>query len=302
MKVSLTEEQISRVKSKLTYESLLDQIVFKLSLITEDGKTEPDMEWDFTNVKKEIDLAKKWVQTKEDAEEFIGKLIEKLKNIPKETKKKVLKYALFSLIGLISIHKIKDYLDPPLQQITKVEKQVAPKEIKIRKSSDSLIDHLKYEEGSIKDKGQPVLVAYNLGDGAYTIGYGHAIFPREEEGFEFLPPYRKIIPNKTRITKQQAEILLKDDLREAESIVNRILDEWQEEGINPKITQGMYDAMVSMSFNMGSNIRKSEFIQAVKRGDFKLAKKLILKTSENMFDDYPGLKTRREKEYKMFNS
>ena len=95
----------------------LDDPVDYVSLITEDGKTEPDMEWDFTNVKKEIDLAKKWVQTKEDAEEFIGKLIEKLKNIPKETKKKVIKYALFSLIGLISIHKIKDYLDPPLQMI-----------------------------------------------------------------------------------------------------------------------------------------------------------------------------------------
>ena len=62
----------------------------------------------------------------------------------------------------------------------------------------------------------------------------------------------------------------------------------------------MYDAMVSMAYNMGPGIRKSDFIQAVKKGDLKTAKELILTTSENLFDDFPGLKTRREKEAKMF--
>jgi hypothetical protein len=42
-----------------------------LSLITEDGKTEPDMEWDFTDVKKDLDLSKVWVKTKEDAQELV---------------------------------------------------------------------------------------------------------------------------------------------------------------------------------------------------------------------------------------
>ncbi len=41
-------------------------------------------------------------------------------------------------------------------------------------------------------------------------------------------------------------------------------------------------------------------MDAVKRGDFENAKNLILKTSSSLFDDYPGLKTRREKEAKMF--
>jgi GH24 family phage-related lysozyme (muramidase) len=62
----------------------------------------------------------------------------------------------------------------------------------------------------------------------------------------------------------------------------------------------MYDAMVSMSFNMGRGIRTSDFIQAVKRGDFDLARKLILTTSENLFDEFPGLKSRRKKESEMF--
>lgn len=303
MKVSLTEEQVNRVKSKFVYESILDEMVFRLSLITEDGKTEPDMEWDFTNVKKDIDLAKRWVQTKEDAEEFVGKLIEKIKNLPFSVKRKILKYVLYSFIGLISINKIGDYLNPPLEKAVKYEKQVVKdivKDTRIRKSSDKLLDHMKWEEGSITNKGEPVLVAYNLGDGAYTIGYGHAIFPKEEEGYDFLPRYSKIIPGETTITKDDAETLLKDDIREAESIINRILDEWEEQGIKPQITQGMYDAMVSMAYNMGPGIRTSDFIQYVKRGDLKGAKEEILNTSSHMFKEFPGLKSRREREYKMF--
>ena len=64
MKLLITEEQYKRIQSKLTYESMLDDLVFKLSLLNEDdGKTEPDMEWDFTKTKEEIDLSKMWVKT-----------------------------------------------------------------------------------------------------------------------------------------------------------------------------------------------------------------------------------------------
>ena len=54
MKVAVSEEQLIRVQSKFIYESILDELVFRLSLLTEDGKTEPDMEWDFTKVEKDI--------------------------------------------------------------------------------------------------------------------------------------------------------------------------------------------------------------------------------------------------------
>lgn len=62
----------------------------------------------------------------------------------------------------------------------------------------------------------------------------------------------------------------------------------------------MYDAMVSMAYNMGPGIRTSDFIQYVKRGDLKGAKEEILNTSSHMFKEFPGLKSRREREYKMF--
>ena len=62
----------------------------------------------------------------------------------------------------------------------------------------------------------------------------------------------------------------------------------------------MYDAMVSMAYNMGPKVIEKKFMDAIKRGDFENARELILQTSSSLFDDFPGLKTRREKEAKMF--
>ena len=303
MKVSLTEEQFNRIKSKMIYETVLDDIVFKLSLITEDGKTEPDMEWDFTNVKKDIDLSKIWVKTQEDFEVYMEKLIDKIKNLPTNIKQKILKYTLYSFLGLISLKQINQYLNPPLQQAVKAEKEMIKnieKPQPIRKSSERLFNHLKWEEGSVVNKGEPVLKAYDLGDGAYTIGYGHAIFKGENEGYDFLPDYKDIKPNRTEITKDQAETLLKDDIKESERIINDMLNDWEKEGIKPNLTQGMYDALVSLAYNMGPNVKNKKFMEAVKKGDFKEARRLILNTSSGLFDQFPGLKTRREKEAKMF--
>ena len=90
MKVSLTEGQLRSFNNRLIYEGILDNMVFKISLIVEDGKTEPDMEWDFTNVKKDIDKSKLWVKTKEDAIQYIESVSNKIKNLPPELRKKIL--------------------------------------------------------------------------------------------------------------------------------------------------------------------------------------------------------------------
>ena len=301
MKLTITEHQYKIIQSRLNYERILEEMVFKINLITEDGKTEPDMEWDFTDVKDDVDDSKLWVKTKEDVKEYVQKLKEKIKNLPSDTKKRILKYALYSFLGILSMKQINSFIEPQVKNIDNIETIVTQNvNQKIRKSSESLFNHLKYEEGSVRHKGQPVLTVYDLGDGAYTVGYGHAIFDGEKEGYDFLPNYEDITPNRTKITKENAETLLKDDIKDSEGIINKILNDWGEQGIKPKITQKMYDAMVSMAYNMGPGIRKSDFIQAVKKGDLKTAKELILTTSENLFDDFPGLKTRREKEAKMF--
>ena len=304
MKVSLTEEQLISFNNRLIYEGILDDMVFKISLIVEDGKTEPDMEWDFTNVKKDIDKSKLWVKTKEDAIQYIESVMDKIKNISPELRKKILKYVLYSFIGLLSIKQLNKLVEPVVKKADQIEKETIEKiiSLRIRKSSPELYEHMRYEEGSITKKGEPVLVAYNLGDGAYTIGYGHAIFRGENEGYEFLPNYNKIIPGRTKITKDQAEILLKDDISDSEAIINKILNKWETEGIKIKVSQGMYNAMVSMAYNMGPGIAKSDFIKSLKSGNTYLAAEQILTTSSNMFKKFPGLETRRMREYKMFTS
>ena len=304
MKVSLTEEQLRSFNNRLIYEGILDDMVFKISLIVEDGKTEPDMEWDFTNVKKDIDKSKLWVKTKEDAIQYIESVMDKIKNISPELRKKILKYVLYSFIGLLSIKQLNKMVEPVVKKADQIEKETIKKiiSLRIRKSSPELYEHMRYEEGSITKKGEPVLVAYNLGDGAYTIGYGHAIFRGEKEGYEFLPNYNKIIPGKTKITKDQAEILLKDDISNSEEIINKILNKWETEGIKIKVSQGMYNAMVSMAYNMGPGIIKSDFIKALKSGNTYLAAEEILTTSSNLFKKFPGLEPRRMREYKMFTS
>jgi len=304
MKVSLTEEQLKSFNNRLIYEGILDDMVFKISLIVEDGKTEPDMEWDFTNVKKDIDKSKLWVKTKEDAIQYVESVVDKIKNIPPELRKKILKYVIYSFIGLLSIKQLNKMVEPVVKKADQIEKETIEKiiSLRIRKSSPELYEHMRYEEGSITKKGEPVLVAYNLGDGAYTIGYGHAIFRGENEGYEFLPNYNKIIPGRTKITKDQAEILLKDDISDSEAIINKILDKWETEGIKIKVSQGMYNAMVSMAYNMGPGIIKSDFIKALKSGNTYLAGEEILTTSSNLFKKFPGLEPRRMREYKMFTS
>ena len=303
MKLVISEHQYEIIQSRLNYERVLEEMVFKINILTEDGKTEPDMEWDFTNVKDDIDVSKLWVKTKEDVKEYVQKLKEKIKNLPSETKKRILKYALYSFLGILSMKQINNMIEPQVKNIDNIEIPVVKKAkevTKIRQSSENLFNQLKWEEGSVVNKGEPALTLYDLGDGAYTVGYGHAIFNGENEGYDFLPNYNKLRPGRTRITKENAETLLKDDIKVSEGIINGILDEWEQNGVKPKLTQGMYDAMVSMAYNMGPKIKNKKFIDAIKQGDYELARKLITQTSSSLFDDFPGLKTRREKEAKMF--
>jgi len=288
-----------------TSSKYLDKILQIVSLVKEDK--EPDFEWDFTDIKKNIDKSTSWIKTKEEAKKYLELLKKKIKNLDDDLKRKILKYTIYSLIGVIGYQTISEPEDVK-QQKKELPTKIGSgsKYVRIRNYDDKLIDHLKYEEGSIVNKGEPNLVAYDIGDGAKTIGYGHAVFSNPKRGdtggnYDFLPKYSKIIPGKTRITKKQAETLLKDDIEETTNQLNKILDDWEEQGIKPNITQNMYNAMVSMIFNMGvGNFRTSDFIQYVKRGEMDNAQEQIKNESSNMFDKYPGLKSRRERESEMF--
>lgn len=291
------------------------------SLILEEN--EPHFEWDFTtnkfydrvnNIESDIKKSASYVRTAEQGVEFIKSLIDKVTQLPDKIKSDVIKLAIASMalgMGYNQLVDVDNNVVSSSKETTMVSQALdneiskkKTKEIETKLSvSQTLIDSLKREEGI---GGKPVLTAYDLGDGAYTIGYGHAVFADPSRGdnggkYDFLPKYNKITPGKTKITPEQAEVLLKDDVKIASGGLDRLLNNWESKGIKPKITQPMYEAMVSMIYNMGIfNFRQSEFIQLVKKGKFKDAAEEIKITSQHMFNKYPGLIVRRSRESEMF--
>lgn len=293
------------------------------SLILENN--EPHFEWNFmnnkfydrvNNIQSDIKKSASYVKTAEQGVEFIKNLVGKVAKLPDTIKSDVIKLAIASMalgMGYNQLVNIENKVEPVSKETTMIsqalDKEIEKKETKEKDTkltiSQALVDSLKREEGI---GGKPVLTAYDIGDGAYTIGYGHAVFKNPSRGdnggkYDFLPKYDQITPGKTTITPEQAEILLKDDLKMAADGLDRLLNQWKSKGINPKITQPMYDAMVSIIYNMGiENFRLTEFIQLVKKGQFKAAAEEIKTTSQQMFNKYPGLETRRARESEMFKS
>lgn len=261
--------------------------------LLEDDDRSPTFTWDIA--KEKIDKSKENIDSKAEAYRYLNNFFEKTKNLPRAIKTRLSKYVAISFIGLLGVSVVSNIIPEDMPEVKRdvvvsapEEEEEPAKEIYSRpiEVSNSLTDFLKYEEGSTKHKGEPVLSAYKIGDGMITVGWGHA---------------EKVADSKFRvgeeITPAQAEQLLNQDILEAKGGVDRILNKWENDRVRVEIDQGMYDAMVSMVFNMGiGNFRKSEFIQLVKNGELEAAKEKILTTNVN----YPGHVPRREKESQMF--
>lgn len=310
-------------ESRLLVESYPE--VTSLLLESEEGDS-PHYEWDLINnkfydringIESDIKKSASYVRTAEQGIDFVRSLVAKVGELPDKLKSRFIKIAIASMaltMGYNQLVDVENNVSTDSKEGTMIsqalDKEITKKAPKIKAQSkmsfsNNLVQSLKQEEGI---SGKPVLTAYDLGDGAYTIGYGHAVFKDPSRGdnggkYDFLPKYDEIIPGKTTITPEQAEILLRDDMKFASDGLDRILDEWKSNGIKPNITQPMYDAMVSMIYNMGiENFRKSEFIQFVKHNQFKQAAEAIKSTSSQLFDEYPGLITRRARESALFKS
>lgn len=161
-----------------------------------------------------------------------------------------------------------------------------PQELKLSKNGWKFI---KEEEGDPKNKGMPILTAYEIGDGMITIGWGHASI-RDSSHYKV----------GDKISKNEAQRLLNKDLKIAADGVRRIFKKWNKEGNDIKITQDMFDSLVSLAFNMGvSNLRTTEIISLIKNKEYEKAGELIKVTKTKKF---PGLKNRREKEANLFLS
>ncbi len=142
----------------------------------------------------------------------------------------------------------------------------------------------------IKDHEKLRLKAYELGDGKVTIGYGHAE-PLETSKYEF----------GETISEAEAERIFKKDLKWCEDGIKRMFKQWKEQDIDVKITQNMFDSMVSMTYNMGvSGLRSSMFVKALKHGKYLEAANMIPYTSVKNAKCFSGLTKRREKEKDLF--
>lgn len=99
--------------------------------------------------------------------------------------------------------------------------------------------------GIIKKYEDLYLEAYKCPAGVWTIGYGHT--------GETAKPGK-------RITKAQAEELLKGDVKEAEKAVERLA--------KVPLTDNEYSALVSFTFNLGSgNLSKSTLLKLINSGN-----------------------------------
>ena len=118
--------------------------------------------------------------------------------------------------------------------------------------------------------------------GLYTIGWGHA---------------RGVRPG-DKITLEQAEKLLRDDLAWVERVLNADLVSGRD---NPIVTQNEYDALCSLVFNIGSQAYLDSTVRRkIKQGDKMGAAHAFGMWIYSNHKIAPGLVTRRNAERKMF--
>ena len=158
------------------------------------------------------------------------------------------------------------------------------------KTSDTGIHLIKYFEGV---RYKPYMCSGNV----WTIGCGHALYPRQlvmnlvdRAKFDLKPEDNRIW------TKEEVDGLLKYDLQRFELGVLRLLGTVQP-------TQSEFDALVSFSFNLGlGTFQRSTVRSAFIRGDKTRAGEVLLKYCRAGGRVLKGLQRRRMAENSMFMS
>lgn len=263
---------------------LLESHINEIYTIINENQSSFDSVWE--SIKEKIKNAVGSIRSKEEAANYIVAVYKKIQHLPEAIRNKTIKYAISLLIATFGLTTLMGSLPDDAKKSS--EKIMYGKSLDTinplmqrtpTKSSKEIRDFIKEEEGfSLK--------AYALGDGMITIGWGHAEKTSKSQ-----------FKVGQKITEEKAQELFDEDMKEAEAGLNRIFEEWKEKGINIQVNQDMYDAMVSMIFNMGiGRFRNSDFIQLVKHNKLKEAKEKILTTSVK----YKGVKDRRRDESALF--
>lgn len=124
-----------------------------------------------------------------------------------------------------------------------------------------------------------VLHVYKDTKGLPTAGVGHLLTASERAQY----------PVGTKITQAQSDAWLSVDLKESEDAVNSL-------GVD--LTQNQYDALVSLTFNIGvGGFRKSTVARRLKAGNVQGAAEAIL-----LWNKPPEIQGRRRGEYNQFKT
>ena len=111
--------------------------------------------------------------------------------------------------------------------------------------SDQGLNLIKKFEGLPNVDGDGMVVPYRCPANVLTIGYGHT----------------KGVKKNMRITKQEAEDLLRQDMKIYEAEVKRLVD--------VPLTQFQFDALVSFVYNLGAaNFGSSTLLKKLNAGDY----------------------------------
>jgi lysozyme len=123
-----------------------------------------------------------------------------------------------------------------------------------------------------------VLHVYKDSKGLPTAGVGHLLSAGENQ----------LYPVGSKITQAQSDDWLITDLREAEDAVNSI-------GVD--LTQNEFDALVSLTFNIGvGGFEHSSVARELKKGDSKM----VVASAILLWDKPPEIRGRRRTEYNQF--
>ena len=140
------------------------------------------------------------------------------------------------------------------------------------------------------DKLAPIKSKYREWDGrkpkgVLTIGYGHTNAAKH--------PLK--IEKGLRITEAQARDILDVDLDECEEAVNRM--------VKVGLTQGQFDALTSLTFNMGTtNLRKSSLLRKLNAGDYSGARQAFDLYVNSGGEFMQGLQNRRDGEQALWDA
>ena len=128
------------------------------------------------------------------------------------------------------------------------------------------------------------LEAYLDSAGIATIGFGTIKYPNGSK-----------VKLGDKTTKAQAKEYKLHDLKEFESTVNT--------SVNVQLSQNQYDALVSLSYNIGSGaFKNSTLLKKLNSGDYKGAAEQFLVWNKVNSKRVQGLVNRREAERKLFLS